>query len=58
MKMKRNEADNKFSKDQIVKSNRFKIYNKDVIKAILKDGTCYSIEEAEGLIKDFLERLV
>jgi hypothetical protein len=58
MNMKKNETYSKFSKDQIVKSNRFNKYNKDVVNAILKNDILYSIDEAEGLIKDFLERLV
>lgn len=48
----------KYTKDQILNSKKFSTYNKDVVMAILKDNCTYSIEEAENLIKAFLERVV
>jgi len=63
--MKKNEVGNevkanvgKYTKDQILNSKRFSNYNKDVLVAILKKDTLYSISEAENTIKLFLERKV
>jgi len=48
----------KYTKDQIIKSKKFKDYNKDVLVAILKEDCFYSVDEAKKVIKLFLERQV
>jgi hypothetical protein len=61
--MKKNETTvntsvGKYTKEQIVNSKKFSSYSKDVLVAILKKDCLYSINEAETIIKSFLERKV
>lgn len=47
----------KFSKEQLLSSGRF-AKRKDLLCAVLKDSSQYTVEEAEAEIKKFLKRKV
>ncbi|MCC8014922.1 MAG: hypothetical protein LIO87_06965 [Eubacterium sp.] len=48
-------AENRFSKDALLKSRLFR-EQRDILSAVLKDGEDYSKEEAQKLIKNYLEK--
>ncbi|WML35349.1 hypothetical protein [Clostridium sp. OS1-26] len=47
----------KFSKEQIISSNKFTVIEKDILKAILEDKE-YSLEEVKELLEEFNEKEV
>ncbi|MDO4299921.1 MAG: hypothetical protein Q4D26_00830 [Clostridia bacterium] len=47
--------ENKFTKEQLKKSDTFKEYV-DIINAFLKDGESYSIDETKEIIQNFLNK--
>lgn len=49
--------DNKYSKQQILKSKKYSD-KQDLINALLKDDTQYSITEVDELINDFMKGAV
>lgn len=49
--------DNKYSKQQILKSKKYSD-KQDLINALLKDDTQYSITEVDELINNFMEGVV
>lgn len=46
-----------FSKEQILKSNRFK-NKRDVLNALLKDDKRYKLSDVESKLKEFLNKEV
>lgn len=46
-----------YTKDELKESEKFK-NRRDAIEALLKDGVCYSIEEVEEIIREFMEGCV
>ncbi|MCD7855989.1 MAG: hypothetical protein LUG66_10315 [Clostridiales bacterium] len=48
-------CENRFSKEALVKSKLFR-EQRDILSAVLKDGEDYSKEEAQKLIKNYLEK--
>ncbi len=48
-------AENRFQKDALLKSKLFRD-KRDILSAVLKDGEDYSKEEAQKLIKNYLEK--
>ena len=46
-----------FSKEQILKSNKFKVYA-DIVNATLDDNMQYTIKDVEKIIYEFLNRRV
>lgn len=46
--------EDKFSKEQIVKSKRFR-NNIDLLNAILKENKQYTLKEVEEIIKNFMK---
>lgn len=57
MKPKNEESQEKFSKEQILKSEKY-TKNKDLLTAILKEDKSYTKEEVDLKIKEFLKRRV
>lgn len=49
--------DNKYSKQQILKSKKYSD-KQDLINALLKDDTQYSITEVDELINNFMKGVV
>ena len=49
--------DNKYSKQQILKSKKYSD-KQDLINALLKDDTQYSISEVDELINNFMKGVV
>lgn len=47
-------TEDKFSKEQIVKSKRFR-NNIDLLNAILKENRQYTLKEVEEIIKNFMK---
>lgn len=47
-------TEDKFSKEQIVKSKRFR-NNMDLLNAILKENKQYTLKEVEEIIKNFMK---
>ncbi|WP_315117768.1 hypothetical protein [uncultured Clostridium sp.] len=47
----------KFTKEQIINSNKFNVIEKDVLKALLEDKQ-YSLDEAEKVIENFNKKEV
>lgn len=47
-------TEDKFSKEQIVKSKRFR-NNIDLLNAILKENKQYTLKEVEEIIKNFMK---
>lgn len=47
----------KFTKEQIINSNKFNIIQKDVLKALLEDKQ-YSLDEAKKIIENFNKKEV
>ncbi|GKU75660.1 hypothetical protein [Paenibacillus sp. L3-i20] len=47
-----------FTKSQIIDSNQFSPNKKDVLHAVLKDDSSYTVEQAEKLINEFVKRKV
>lgn len=47
-------TEDKFSKEQIVKSKRFR-KNIDLLNAILKENKQYTLKEVEEIIKNFMK---
>lgn len=47
-------TEDKFSKEQIVKSKRFR-NNIDLLNAILKENKKYTLKEVEEIIKNFMK---
>ena len=45
----------RYCKEQLVKSGKFPI---DIARAVLKENTEYTVEEAEKAIRDYYEREV
>lgn len=56
MSQKRAEA--KYSKAQILESQRFMPQQKDFLQALLQDGASYTLAEAEEMLDQFLAREV
>lgn len=54
---KADEKEKKFSKAQIVNSNKY-AKNKDILIAVLREDTTYTKEEVELKLKEFLKRRV
>lgn len=50
-------AEVKFTKEQIVESLKYKKY-RDILTALLDDTKEYSFDEADFILKDYLEREV
>lgn len=55
--LKKDIEDIRFSKEQFLSSGRF-AKRKDLLCAVLKDSSQYTVEEAEAEIKKFLKRKV
>lgn len=49
-------VETKFTKEQWLASKRFESVHKDVLSVILADGSNYTLEQVERLIKETLER--
>ncbi len=47
-------TEDKFSKEQIVKSKRFR-NNIDLLNAVLKENKQYTLKEVEEIIKNFMK---
>lgn len=47
-----------FSKEQIAECKSFSGMEKDILKALLKDGEMYGMEEAKTMIEDFMKRRI
>lgn len=47
----------KFTKEQIVNSNKFNVIEKDILKALLEDKE-YSLDEAKKVLEDFNKKEV
>ncbi len=47
-------TEDKFSKEQIVKSKRFR-NNVDLLNAVLKESKQYTLKEVEEIIKNFMK---
>lgn len=54
---KRNEREQKFSKEQLLFSERFR-EKRDAVAALLEDGKKYSVDEAEEAIRIYRKRKV
>lgn len=52
-----NEIEILFSKEQILKSNRFKD-KRDILSALLEDDKKYKLSDVESMIVDFLNKEV
>ena len=52
-----NEIEILFSKEQILKSNRFKD-KRDILSALLEDDKKYRLSDVESMIVDFLNKEV
>ncbi len=52
-----NEIEILFSKEQILKSNRFKD-KRDILSALLEDDKKYKLSDVESMIIDFLNKEV
>lgn len=52
-----NEIEILFSKEQILKSNRFKD-KRDILSALLEDDKKYKLSDVENMIVDFLNKEV
>ncbi len=52
---KAKKAENRFSKEALLKSRLFRD-KRDILSAVLNDGENYSKEEAQKLIKNYLEK--
>ena len=52
-----NEIEVLFSKEQILKSNRFKD-KRDILSALLEDDKKYKLSDVENMIVDFLNKEV
>lgn len=52
-----NEIEVLFSKEQILKSNKFK-HKRDVLSALLEDDKKYKLSDVENMIVDFLNKEV
>ena len=48
----------KFSKQQLLRSLNFTLIQKDVLRAVLKDGEEYSLDQAKKAIEDYAKRTV
>ena len=44
----------RFSKDQLIRSERFREY-RDILSAVLLDSKMYTVDEAETAVKKFLK---
>ena len=53
-KTKKESNTDKFTKEQILKSKKFS-ERRDILSVLLNDDKTYSLEEAEELIKGFME---
>lgn len=47
----------KFTKEQIVNSNKFNVIEKDILKALLEDKE-YNLDEAKKIVDDFNKKEV
>jgi hypothetical protein len=47
-----------FSKAQLLRSYNFTPIQKDVLRAVLKDGESYTLDQAHKLIGDYAKRTV
>ena len=47
-----------YTKGQFLASNQFTPIQKDVLRAILKDGETYTIDQAQKLIEHYAQRKV
>lgn len=47
----------KFTKEQIVNSNKFNVIEKDILKALLEDKE-YNLDEAKKVLEDFNKKEV
>lgn len=47
-----------FTKEQFLKSGNFTPIQKDVLRAILKDGETYTLDQVNKLLEDFTKRKV
>ena len=46
--------ENKFTKEQLLNSNKYK-HNKDALSVLLEEDRSYSIQEVEKLLTDFMK---
>lgn len=54
-KTKKESGTDNFTKEQILKSKKFS-ERRDILSVLLEDDKSYSLEEAEELIKGFMEK--
>lgn len=47
-----------FSKQQFLKSANFTPIQKDILRSILKDDECYTLEQVKRMVEDFVKRKV
>jgi hypothetical protein len=47
-----------YTKEQFLASKQFTAVQKDVLRALLKDGETYTVDQAQKLIDDFAKRKV
>ena len=53
-----NKIEPKFTKEQLVSSKHFDVYEKDILNALLFDTKQYSVEEAKKVIEKFYKKEV
>lgn len=49
--------ENKFTKEQLKNSKRFMAY-KDILSAFLEDEKCYTLDEVQTIVDNFLNKEV
>ncbi len=47
-----------FTKEQIIRSNKFLRIDKDILRAILEDGKEYTLKECHGILEKFKKKEV
>ncbi|PYI57023.1 hypothetical protein [Paenibacillus flagellatus] len=56
MKKQTESAEPTYSKEQVLASKQFTVQEKDILRALLQDGTPYTLEKARAVVKEFLNK--
>lgn len=47
-------GESSYTKDELIASSKFKS-RRDALRALLEDGRCYTVREAEEILKKFMK---